>query len=95
MRDGCCLDAEPAEAESNRRADNKLRRFGTLVSNLLFEFSNPASSLNYSLVMILQLCDKMPNPLGQSSVDCAKISSMPKVSFTIGGKKFDLAPEEV
>lgn len=40
------------------------------------------------------LCDKMPNPLGQSSVDCAKISSMPKVSFTIGGKKFDLAPEE-
>ena len=40
------------------------------------------------------LCDKMPNPLGQSAVDCAKISSMPTVSFTIGGKKFDLAPEE-
>ncbi|XP_058728114.1 aspartic proteinase A1-like [Vicia villosa] len=40
------------------------------------------------------LCDKMPNPMGQSSVDCAKIPSMPNVSFTIGGKTFDLAPQE-
>ncbi|KAL2341307.1 hypothetical protein Fmac_009247 [Flemingia macrophylla] len=41
-----------------------------------------------------ELCDKLPNPLGQSSVDCAKIPSMPIVSFTIGGKVFDLAPQE-
>ncbi|XP_058747229.1 aspartic proteinase-like [Vicia villosa] len=32
--------------------------------------------------------------MGQSSVDCAKIPSMPNVSFTIGGKTFDLAPQE-
>ncbi|CAK8530841.1 unnamed protein product [Lathyrus sativus] len=41
--------------------------------------------------MILELCDKMPNPMGQSSVDCAKIPSMSNVSFIIGGKMFDLA----
>ncbi|CAL0301145.1 unnamed protein product [Lupinus luteus] len=40
------------------------------------------------------LCDKLPSPMGQSSVDCGKLSSMPNVSFTIGGKTFDLAPEE-
>ncbi|KAK7303330.1 hypothetical protein RJT34_14233 [Clitoria ternatea] len=40
------------------------------------------------------LCDKMPNPVGESSVDCQKISSMPNVSFTIGGRVFDLKPEE-
>ncbi|CAN1222700.1 Aspartic proteinase A1 [Linum grandiflorum] len=32
--------------------------------------------------------------LGESAVECGSISSMPTVSFTIGGKKFDLLPEE-
>jgi len=45
--------------------------------------------------MILQLCDKLPSPMGQSSVDCGKLSSMPIVSFTVGGKVFDLSPKEV
>ncbi|GAU35494.1 hypothetical protein TSUD_384490 [Trifolium subterraneum] len=35
------------------------------------------------------LCDTMPNPLGQASVVCDKLSS-----YTIGGKQFDLTPEE-
>ncbi|KAK7359801.1 hypothetical protein VNO77_01766 [Canavalia gladiata] len=43
---------------------------------------------------INELCNKMPNPMGESSVDCEKISSMPIVSFTIGERVFDLAPEE-
>ncbi|KAE8723084.1 Aspartic proteinase A1 [Hibiscus syriacus] len=46
--------------------------------------------LNY----VNQLCDQMPSPLGESAVDCESLSSMPKVSFTIGDKVFDLAPEE-
>ncbi|KAM1108628.1 hypothetical protein ACFX13_005334 [Malus domestica] len=46
--------------------------------------------LNY----VNELCEKMPNPLGQSAVDCGKLSSMPSVSFTIGGKVFELTPEE-
>ncbi|KAJ8423000.1 hypothetical protein Cgig2_020923 [Carnegiea gigantea] len=41
-----------------------------------------------------ELCDRLPSPMGQSSVDCDHISSMPPVSFTIGGKEFDLSPEE-
>ncbi|TKY53992.1 Aspartic proteinase [Spatholobus suberectus] len=46
--------------------------------------------LNY----INQLCDKMPSPMGESSVNCGNISSLPVVSFTIGGRTFDLRPEE-
>ncbi|EYU33885.1 hypothetical protein ABFS82_08G151200 [Erythranthe guttata] len=46
--------------------------------------------LNY----VNELCEKLPSPMGQSAVDCASISSMPSVSLTIGGKKFDLAPKE-
>ncbi|KAL5975410.1 hypothetical protein ACLOJK_019732 [Asimina triloba] len=42
-----------------------------------------------------QLCDRLPSPMGQSSVDCGSLSSMPPVSFTIGGKSFSLTPEQV
>lgn len=43
----------------------------------------------------MQLCERVPNPMGQSSVDCNRISKMPPVSFTIAGKEFELRPEEV
>ncbi|KAF8031573.1 hypothetical protein BT93_D0709 [Corymbia citriodora subsp. variegata] len=46
--------------------------------------------LNY----VDELCDRIPSPMGESAVDCGKLSSMPKVSFTIGGKVFDLSPNE-
>ncbi|GLU23334.1 hypothetical protein SLE2022_393510 [Rubroshorea leprosula] len=46
--------------------------------------------LNY----VNELCDKMPSPMGESAVDCGSLSSMPIVSFTIGGKVFNLSPEE-
>ncbi|KAF5185673.1 Aspartic proteinase [Thalictrum thalictroides] len=46
------------------------------------------------LSYINELCERLPSPNGQSAVDCGSLSSMPQVSFTIGGKQFDLAPEE-
>lgn len=44
---------------------------------------------------VAKVCEKMPNPLGQSVVDCGSIASMPIISFTIGGKTFDLSSKEV
>ncbi|KAL5773268.1 hypothetical protein ACOSQ2_013192 [Xanthoceras sorbifolium] len=41
-----------------------------------------------------ELCDRMPNPMGESSVDCGRVSSMPPVSFSIGGRVFNLSPQE-
>ncbi|KAK8524319.1 hypothetical protein V6N13_015348 [Hibiscus sabdariffa] len=46
--------------------------------------------LNYAS----ELCNRVPNPMGESTVDCRRLSSMPTVSFTFGNKVFDLAPEE-
>ncbi|CAN8237968.1 unnamed protein product [Cochlearia groenlandica] len=40
------------------------------------------------------LCNHIPSPNQQSSVDCERISSMPIVTFTIGGKGFDLSPQD-
>ena len=51
--------------------------------------------LFHILIILLQLCERMPNLMGESAVDCGSVPSMPMVSFTIGDKKFELAPEEV
>ncbi|KAH9322338.1 hypothetical protein KI387_016977, partial [Taxus chinensis] len=58
--------------------------------NQLFQNQTKSRILNY----VSQLCDRLPNPNGQASVDCDKMSSMPTVSFTIGNKKFDLTPDQ-
>ncbi|KAI9094231.1 hypothetical protein K1719_026813 [Acacia pycnantha] len=41
-----------------------------------------------------ELCDRLPNPNGESAVECGSLSSMPNISFTIGGKAFDLSPDQ-
>lgn len=43
---------------------------------------------------INQLCDRLPSPMGESAVDCSALASMPKISFTIGSKTFELSPEQ-
>ncbi|KAK4588409.1 hypothetical protein RGQ29_019411 [Quercus rubra] len=51
-------------------------------------------TLDYVLAYVNELCDRVPSSMGESSVDCGNISNMPTVSFTIGGKVFDLSPQE-
>ncbi|KAK9284822.1 hypothetical protein L1049_023999 [Liquidambar formosana] len=46
--------------------------------------------LNY----VNELCDRLPSPMGESAVECSSLYSMPSISFTIGGKVFDLTPEQ-
>ncbi|RAL49559.1 hypothetical protein DM860_012992 [Cuscuta australis] len=41
-----------------------------------------------------ELCERLPSPMGESTIDCGKLSSMPSVSFTIGKKTFPLSPDE-
>ena len=45
--------------------------------------------------MQFQLCDRLPSPMGESAVDCGRVSLMPNVSLIIGGKVFDLSPKQV
>ncbi|KAF2284927.1 hypothetical protein GH714_032622 [Hevea brasiliensis] len=45
-------------------------------------------------MLIAQLCDRLPSPNGESTVDCSSLSSMPHISFIIGGKVFGLRPEQ-
>ncbi|KAH0655219.1 hypothetical protein KY285_030101 [Solanum tuberosum] len=40
------------------------------------------------------LCEKIPSPMGESTIDCNSISSMPDITFTIKDKAFVLTPEQ-
>ncbi|KAL3688630.1 hypothetical protein R1sor_014939 [Riccia sorocarpa] len=40
------------------------------------------------------LCEHLPSPNGESLVDCDALHKMPNVAFTIGGKTFELTPEQ-
>nr|P40782.2 RecName: Full=Cyprosin; Flags: Precursor [Cynara cardunculus]prf//2124255A cyprosin [Cynara cardunculus subsp. flavescens] len=41
-----------------------------------------------------KLCERLPSPMGESAVDCSSLSSMPNIAFTVGGKTFNLSPEQ-
>ncbi|XP_059442579.1 aspartic proteinase-like isoform X2 [Corylus avellana] len=41
-----------------------------------------------------ELCDRLPNPMGKSFINCDNVASMPYISFTIGNKSFPLSPEQ-
>jgi phytepsin len=60
------------------------------MQNQLMQNQTQERIFNY----VNQLCEKLPSPMGESAVDCNSVSSMPSVSFTIGGKTFNLKAEE-
>ncbi|XP_058730035.1 cyprosin-like [Vicia villosa] len=46
--------------------------------------------LNY----IDELCEKLPNPVGQSFINCDNIPTMPQIIFKIGNRSFPLSPDQ-
>uniref|UniRef100_A0ACD5VF24 Uncharacterized protein n=1 Tax=Avena sativa TaxID=4498 RepID=A0ACD5VF24_AVESA len=46
-----------------------------------------------TLEHVNRLCHHMPSPSG-SYVDCRRIDSLPSISFSIGGRMFELKPEQ-
>lgn len=41
-----------------------------------------------------ELCEKLPNPVGQSFINCDNIPTMPQIIFKIGNRSFPLSPEQ-
>ncbi|XVF26072.1 hypothetical protein REPUB_Repub13aG0268500 [Reevesia pubescens] len=95
---GVSMGIESVVDESNSKASGVLRdamcpaceMAVVWMQNQLRQNETQDGILNY----VNMLCDRMPNPMGESVVDCGSLSSMPPVSFTIGGKLFELSPEE-
>lgn len=60
------------------------------MQNQLLQNKTEDVILNYAN----ELCEKLPSPMGESAIDCNNLARMPSVSFTIGGKIFELTPEQ-
>merc|ERR1711998_79902 len=41
-----------------------------------------------------KVCDLVPSPEGESSVDCSKLPTMPDITITLAGKQFTLTPDQ-
>ncbi|XP_058768349.1 cyprosin-like isoform X2 [Vicia villosa] len=41
-----------------------------------------------------KLCERLPNPVGQSFINCSSVSDMPNITFSIGSKLFHLSPQQ-
>jgi len=44
--------------------------------------------------LLEELCKFIPSPMGESTVDCSKLSTLPNVDITLVGKKFTLTPKD-
>jgi len=44
--------------------------------------------------LLEDLCEFIPSPAGESTVDCGKIKSLPNVVVTLAGKDFTLTPDQ-
>ncbi|KAH9749608.1 Aspartic proteinase A2 [Citrus sinensis] len=96
---GVSMGIESVVDESNDKSSGVLNNAMCSACEMAVVWMQNQLQQNQTQENILQyvneLCDRMPSPMGESAVDCGKLSSMPIVSFTIGGKVFDLSPEEV
>jgi len=65
---------------------------------LAAEAAKTAAESNKSIAVIEEVlekaCDILPSPNGESSVDCAKLDSLPDITIKLNGKDFTLTPEQ-
>jgi len=89
--------------------ENQLRENKT--KELILQYANQVTKLmiyrgfsfchllNYiicdKILLVFQLCERLPSPSGESTVSCEDISKMPNLAFTIANKTFTLTPEQV
>lgn len=77
------------------QTDEQILNYANEVIKLINHVFVRSSLLQSHANLHLQLCERLPSPNGESAVQCSSLSSLPIISFTIGGKVFDLAPEQV
>ncbi|KAF7146328.1 hypothetical protein RHSIM_Rhsim04G0249400 [Rhododendron simsii] len=71
-----------------QRAKEKVFRYVTKIYS-------GAPSNHISTVLILKMCERLPNPRRKSFISCDNIANMPYVSFLIGNKSYPLSPEQM
>ncbi|KAF7818024.1 aspartic proteinase-like isoform X2 [Senna tora] len=94
LSNGIEMVTEKEQKEGLSARDNALCTFCEMavvwVQNQLRQKETKEKVLNH----IYQLCERLPSPAGESTISCDSTSEMPNITFTIGGKPFNLTPEQ-
>ncbi|CAL9179193.1 unnamed protein product [Musa hybrid cultivar] len=85
--------------------DNQVEKLDSGLSNGMCSYCEMAvvwmqsqltqnKTLEQVLNYLNELCERIPSPMGESAVGCNSLPSMPVITFNIGGRNFDLRPEQ-
>ncbi|KAK1294455.1 hypothetical protein QJS10_CPA16g01772 [Acorus calamus] len=85
-----------AEGVVSMECKEVVAQYGDLILEMLIAQNQLRANETQEQILnyINQLCDRLPSPMGESTVDCDQISNLPNVAFTIGGRIFSLSPEQ-
>ncbi|XP_011006459.1 PREDICTED: cyprosin-like isoform X2 [Populus euphratica] len=95
---GVSMNIESVVEESSDKSSDGLHDAMCTACEMIVVWMENRLRLNDTKDQILDyvndLCDRLPSPNGESAVECSSLSSMSSVSFEIGGKLFELSPEQ-
>ncbi|VAI90075.1 unnamed protein product [Triticum turgidum subsp. durum] len=85
-----------AEGIISTECKEVVREYGEMILELLVAQNQLQKNQTKELILDYanQLCERLPSPNGESTVDCHQISEMPDLAFTIANKTFTLTPEQ-
>uniref|UniRef100_M8C8M6 Aspartic proteinase n=1 Tax=Aegilops tauschii TaxID=37682 RepID=M8C8M6_AEGTA len=85
-----------AEGIISTECKEVVREYGEMILELLVAQNQLRKNQTKELILDYanQLCERLPSPNGESTVDCHQISEMPDLAFTIANKTFTLTPEQ-
>jgi len=59
------------------------------------EATVPADTFSWVLkALVNEVCNLLPSPMGESVVDCSKVSTLPDIAFSLAGTDFVLTPDQ-
>jgi len=65
-----------------------------LAASAVKELAQSNSSIKLIEEGMEKVCDLLPSPKGESSVDCSKLASLPDITIQLAGKDFTLTPDQ-
>ncbi|GJS45839.1 putative phytepsin [Tanacetum coccineum] len=85
---------DSSDSVSSGSVSNPLCNVCNMIVGLMHDSIKKNQTRQTAITMATGICSVVPSPVAEGTIDCARLPSMPIISFTIGGKKFELSPDD-